>query len=181
MKKLHLLVLSTLFALTGCAGEAGDTLPTPTGNFSVELNPANSGLTSDDSTETKLVTLTSKENEEVTYQIEIGFPCYLKTLKENNLQEIIVKNGAYFKSVSTYRVSVVRVDIFEGKGINYNVYNNVEGSGEALERHASTATPVYPEDSGAVYDYQVDANGWSITNNSNNKPAFYSVTIFFEI
>ena len=181
MKKI-LLTLLPLFVLASCAEEPSTSASEPPhGSYSVVLDVESSTLTTEDSTEAKVVTLKAKENEAITYQLEIGSPCYTKTVKGTSFQEIIMKNGGYFKAISEYKVSVLRCDIFEGKGVNYEVYASGEATGEALEKKGSSATPVYPEDSGAVYDYEVNANSWLIRNSSVNKPAFYSVTIFFEV
>ncbi len=181
MKKL-LFTLLPLFLLGGCAQEPTTTASEPPhGSYSVVLDVESSTLTTEDSTEAKVVTLKAKENEAITYQLEIGSPCYTKTVKGTSFQEIIMKNGGYFKAISQYKVSLLRCDIFEGKGVNYEVFNSLDASTSALEKKASTATPIYPEDSGAVYDYEVNAEGWLIRNVSANKPAFYSVTIFFEV
>ena len=180
MKKSLLLIMIPSLLVVGCAKEPGAPLPPPpAGSYSVVLDATSSLLTKADSDKAYTVHLKAQENENVTYDVEIGSPCYLKTV--GNFTEIIVKTGAYFKSVSKYDVSLVRCDIFAGKGINYSVYNNDQGTGTALEYHESTVAPVYPEDSGAVYEYEINSTGWKIANDGNFKPAFYSVTIFFEV
>ena len=177
MKKL-LFVLPALL-LVGCAPAAERQLPPvdPT-SYTVKLDASNSTLTADDSTGAIQVELKAQEDESIVYKLEIGAPCYIKTV--DSYQEIIMKGGAYFKSVSSYKVSRLICDIYEGKGINYEVHNKADGSGEALARHESSIEPVYEEDSGAVYEYEVNSTEWSITNTTNYKPAFYSVTIVFE-
>ena len=180
MKKL-LVILPVVIMLAGCAPEAEDPLPAiPAGTYSVVLDANSSTLTTDDSTEPLQISLQAKENSEVTYEVEIGAPCYLKTV--DGYTEMIVKQGAYFKSKSSYKVNRLICDIFEGKGINYEVHDKADGSGNALERHESSITPVYEADSGAVYEYDLNSSTeWSITNSTKNKPAFYSVTIIFVV
>lgn len=178
-RKLFLVIVPTLM-MVGCAKEPGNPLsPPPAGSYSVVLDATSSLLTTDDSTKPFTVSLKAEENEEVTYDIEIGNPCYLKSV--GSLYEIVVRGGAYFKSVSKYDVSLIRCDIYEGKGINYKVFNNNKGTGSALEAHKSEVDPIYPDDSGAVYEYEINSKGWKIVNDTNYKPAFYSVTIFFEV
>ena len=181
MKKL-LLVLLPAFLLAGCMPEPTESASEPPAkSYSVVLDPTSSTLTTDESSETLTVTLKAKEDENITYQIEIGAPCYLKAVKGTSFQEMVMKQNGYFKPISNYKVSIVRCDIFEGKGINYEVYNNVEATNDKLEPKKSSATPIYIEDNGAVYDYEVNNNEWLIRNVLVNKPAFYSVTIFFEV
>ncbi len=184
MKKILLLTIPVL-ALMGCAKEAGGKLPEPPeGSYTAVLEASVTTLTSEDSTEPIRVSLISEENSDVKYEVEIGAPVYVKTVSTStgeSYQEMVVKNGAYFKSISTYKVSKIACDIFEGKGINYEVHNTADGSGEALERHESSLTSTYAEDSGAVYEYEINSNAWSVTNTSNYKPTFYSVIIYFEI
>ena len=182
MKKLFLLSIIPALLVVGCAKDPGKPLPPPSPeSYTVVLTPTNSMLTSADSTEEITVSLKAQEDESITYDVKIGFPCYLKQVQGTNYQEIIMKNGAYFKSASTYKVSRILCDIYGGKGVNYTVHNTEDGSGDPLEYHESTVTPTYPEDSGFVYEYEVEANGWSIRNSTMNKPAFYSVTIVFEV
>ena len=180
MKKLLLVFVP--FLLIGCAKEpTSNPSQVPPTSYSVTLNPTTSTLTSDDSSETFTVTLKANEDQSVTYQVEIGAPCYIKQVQGTSYHEIIMKNGGYFKSISTYKVNKVSCDIFEGKGVNYEVFSNTDASGDPLEKYASDMTPTYAEDQGAVYDYNINANQWLIRNNSAYKPAFYAVTIFFEV
>lgn len=180
MKKF-LLIIPALF-LAGCVSEPTETASEPPVNsYSVVLDTTSSTLTSDDSTEAITVTLKAKENQNVTYQLEIGAPCYTKQVKDTEFTEIVMKQNGYFKSVSNYKVSLIRVDFFNGKGINYEIYNNVSATGEQVPAKNSTVQPVYPEDNGKVFDYEIGGNEWLIRNTSVYKPAFYSVTIFFEV
>ena len=177
MKK-GLLILPVLM-IFGCAPAAEGQLPPvdPT-SYTVKLDAISSTLSTDESTSAIQVELKAKEDETIVYKLEIGSPCYAKSVDGH--QEIVMKSGAYFKSVSSYKVSRLICDIYEGKGINYEVHNKAAGSDEALARHESTIEPEYKEDSGAVYEYEVNSNEWSITNTSVYKPTFYSVTIVFE-
>ena len=171
-----------MLMVVGCAKEPGKELPPPSPeSYTVVLDPTSSTLTGEDSNSEITVSLKAKEDESITYDVKIGYPCYLKTVQGTNYQEIIMKNGGYFKSASSYKVSRILCDIYGGKGINYTVHNTADGSGTALEYHESSVTPTYPEDDGFVYEYEVEANEWSVRNNSMNKPAFYSVTIVFEV
>ncbi len=176
-----LFVLPLLALLAGCAPEPKEKLPdVPSGSYTVTLEPTSSTLTSDDSTGPITVTLSAKEDSSVKYQVEIGAPCYIKTV--DSYQEIIVKQNAYFKSISNYKVNRIICDIYEGKGINYSVFNKADGSGTALEKHSSTIPPVYPEDSGAVYEYDLNnSTEWSVRNSSSSRPGFYSVSIVFTV
>lgn len=182
MKKL--LFILPILLLSSCAKEPTEKLPDPpAGSYTVFLDGFASHLTSEDSAAPISVTLVALEDERVTYELEIGAPAYLKEVSDgtNTYQEMVFKSGAYIKSVSNYQVSKIACDIYEGKGINYDVYNNAEGTGEALEEYASSLEPTYPEDSGAVYEYDIENTSWSIRNNSSYKPAFYAVYIYFEI
>lgn len=178
--KTKLIIIIPFVSLIGCAPEPKKPLPPVTADsYTVVLDPTNSTLTTDDSTSTISLSLIAKEDEEVIYELEIGAPCYLKNV--SSYQEIIMKNGGFFRSKSNYKVDRLILDIYEGKGINYEVHNHKDGSGEVLEYHESTISPIYPEDSGAVYEYEINSTEWSITNTTVYKPAFYSVTIVFEI
>lgn len=184
MKKVLLVLALPILLTVGCAPEAkGQLPPPPAGSYTVVLDASSSKLTKDDSSAAYTVELKTLENESVTYKVEIGAPMYLKDVSDGTktYTEMIVKPGAYFKSKSNYTVSRIRCDIYEGRGINYEVHNKANGSGTKLEEHKSDVTPVYAADSGAVYEYEVNANEWSITNPTNYKPAFYSVTIIFEV
>ena len=178
--KFKFVLIIPFVTLTGCFLEPKESLePVNDISYSVVLNGSNSTLTSNDSTSTITLSLPSKEDESIVYELEIGAPCYLK--KVSTFQEIIMKNGGFFRSKSNFKVDRLILDIYEGKGINYEVFNQKDSSGKALDPHSSNIPPVYPEDKGAVYEYEINSNEWSITNTSIYKPAFYSVTIIFEI
>ncbi len=178
MKKL-LLVLPLTMLLGACAKPAQSQLPSvEEKSYTAKLDADNSTLTADDSSAAIQVDIPSVEDNTVTYKFEIGAPCYLKTLS-NGLKEIIVKQNAYIKSVSEYKVDRIIVDFFNGKGVNFNVYANKDGTGEPLQYHESSVQPVYPEDSGMVYEYAINGNEWSLTNTTNYKPAIYSLSVVF--
>lgn len=179
MKRL-LLILPLL--MCGCASEATSTATLPDKTlYSVTLDAANSTLSETESSEAISLSLKAKENENIIYELEIGSPCYVKQVQGTSYSEIVMKNNGYFKSVSNYKVSLIRCDIYEGKGINYEIYNSHSEFSNQVERKNSTANPIYPEDNGAVYDYEMNSSEWLIRNVSVYKPAFYSVTIFFEV
>ena len=179
MKKL-LFVLSLTALLVGCAKEPAGNLPPVEGTtYSVTLTPENSTLTGDDSTTATRVELSAKEDANVKYTVEIGVPCYVKTLG-SGLKEIVVKPNAYIKSISNYTVDRLVVDFYGGKGINHKVYAKADGTGNEVEYHTSEVAPVDPNDDGTVYEYPINGTEWGIYNKTEyNKPAFYSVTIIF--
>lgn len=174
MRKILVLGLIPLFALTGCREEPASGLPEFTGPKAV-LNAANSTLTTADSTEASRVSLEIPNSSDV-YEVEIGAPCYLKETN-GHFFEIIVKSGAYIKSVSTVSVDRLIVDIYGGKGINFEVYSNAEGTGEPVKEFSSTIPPTEPEDGGLVLQYPINSTGWIIKNTSKSKPAFYSISV----
>ena len=174
----QLLVLFAPLLMMGCAQEAEPPLPpAPAESYTVVLNDVSSTLTSADSDHTFTVTLPSIEDPEVTYEVEIGGPCYLKNVGLYN--EIILKDGCYFKSVSDYKVNRIICDVYIGKGINYSVLDTADGSGEELDRHDSEISPVDTDPNAKVFEYEVEGSEWRI-NNKSNKAGFYSVTIIFE-
>jgi len=178
MKKL-LVLIPFLLVAAACGSKPKEPLSPTEASYNAKLTPELSTLTSDDSTEKVSVSIASNEDANVKYDMEIGNPCYLKTLS-NGLKEIIVKPGAYIKSVSEYKVDRIIVDFFAGKGVNFGVYASADGSGDALEYHESSIAPVYPEDNGVVYEYAINGNAWCLKNNTEfNKPAFYSITVVF--
>ena len=181
-KKLLLAVIPAMM-LAGCAPEAQPQLPPVEGNtFTVVLDASNSTLTTADSDSLIAVELHAKEDDSITYQLEIGAPCYLKTVSDgtNNYTEIILKEGAFIRSKSEYKVQRLILDIWKGQGINYEVFPNADGTGTKLVEHTSEITPVYEADNGAVYEYEVNSTGWDIVR-FDRKPGIYSVTIVFEI
>ena len=177
MKKA-LLILPVMFLFVGCAKEPGAPLPPPEeSTYTVTLTPANSTLTTADSSAALQVELSAVEDAAVKYTLEIGSPCYLTT--KDGFDEIIVKPGAYIKSVSSYTVDRIVIDFFSKKGINQTVYSKADGTGDAVEYHSSTTASV-DTSTGSVYEYSINGTEWSIYNKTEyNKPAFYSVTIIF--
>lgn len=180
MKKV--LIILPLLLLAGCAKEPSETASEPPINsYSVVLDVPSSTLTTEETTSPITVSLKAKEDQNTTYTLEIGAPCYEKQVSGTDYHEMVMKQNGYFKSISNYKVSLLRLDIFAGKGVNYEVYNNHQAEGNVIEAKNSTATPIYPEDNGKVYDYEINGKEWFIRNNSVYKPCFYSVTIFFEV
>lgn len=181
MKKHLLLALLPLMLATGCKDEPAAPLPPASeGTYTVKLTADNSTLTTDDSTEAIQVELSSNEDANVKYKFEITAPCYLNT-KSAVSNQIGVKPGAMIRSVSTYQVEKITVDFFASKGQNYQVFNNVERTGDPLEAHVTNMTPVDPSDGGAVYEFSVNSNGWCIYNHTEfNKPSFYYISVVFK-
>lgn len=181
MKKLLVLALLPILFMTGCAKEPGEELPPPSeSSYTVKLTADNSTLTTSDSSESIQVELASQEDSNVKYKFEITAPCYLNT-KSSVANQIGVKPGAMIKSVSEYTVEKITVDFYGGKGINFQVFNNTTHTGDALEYHASSITPTDPSDSGTVYEYAINANGWCLYNHTEfNKPSFYYISVVFK-
>ena len=177
MKKLFLLLPVILLAVS-CKPEANDFLPAiPEGSLKASLNSSNSGLTKDESTSELQVALVVADSTQ-TYSVKIGVPCYIHT----SFPEIVMKSGAYFKSVSEYRVDRLIVDFFGSKGVFFDVYANKEGTGATVGYYKSTVTSSDVEGGGMVYEYPINSTGWIIKNNTeNNKPGFYSVTVVFSV
>ncbi len=181
MKKPLLLALLPLLFMTGCADEPAEELPPASENtYTVKLTADNSTLTKDDSTEAIQIELASDQDANVKYKFEITAPCYLNT-KSQVANQIGVKPGAMIKSVSTYSVEKITVDFFASKGQNYQVFNNVERSGEPQEAHVTNMTPTDPSDGGAVYDFAINSTGWCLYNHTDvNKPSFYFISVTFK-
>lgn len=182
MKKL--LILIPLLLLSACAKEPEENLP-PIGQntYQVKIDPASSGLSTTESSENISVNLTSKEDQNVSYQVEFGATCYLNDC--HNYPEFLIKLDGYIKSVSTYTVDRLIIDFFGSKGTIFDVYSNSVGTGEPVTYHTSTISPVDPSDGGMVYEYPINANGWMIKRSSGlvdkQKPAFYSITVVFKV
>ena len=140
---------------------------------SVKINKSNCGLTGDDSTKAFQTSLDIDGTQEK-YTFEIGPNCY----NHHNYNEFLIKKDGYFKSISTYKVDRLVIDYFSGKGVNFEVLN---AGGDKVEPHESETKTEYPsaQDKGAVLDYPINGNSWTIRNVSEYKPAFYSVTVFF--
>lgn len=199
MKKI-LLLIPFLMLLTACGKPAESALPSiniitseseseshesssvssETESFYLsKLTPENSTLTTDDSSEKVHVDITSLDGSKE-YGIEIGNPCYLKNLS-SGLQEIIVKPGAYISSFNgTYKVNRLIIDFYGGKGVNFEVYNNLTGEGTPLAYHESNIAAADPSDGGQVYEYEINGKDWIIKNNTEfNKPGFYSISVVY--
>ncbi len=175
MKKLLFLLPIAVLTLASCRENPKPKLPKFDGASAV-LTPEASTLTEQDSKEITTVELSIPDRKE-TYKVEIGKDCYIKTTN-GGFKEIIVKPGSYIKSVSNYKVDRLIIDTFGKKGINFNVYDNVKGEGDAIHEHESEVQPVEPGDGGMVLEYPINTSEWIIKNETKfNKPAFYSVTI----
>ena len=181
MKKHLLLALIPLVFLSGCLDEPGDELPPASENsYTVKLTADNSTLTTSDSTEPIQVELSSLEDSNVKYKFEITAPCYVNT-KSSVSTQIGVKSGAMIKSVSTYTVEKITVDYFSTQGQNYQVFNNVERTGDPQVPHETSIDPVDPGDGGAVIDFEINSTGWCIYNHTENrKPSFYYILVTFK-
>ena len=181
MKKTFLLSILPLILITGCANEPEDELPPPEAAYHAKLTADNSTLTLDDSTAPIIVDIPSEEDPNIKYSFEIGNPCYINTKSAVALQ-ICLKPGVSIKSKSNYYVDRLVVDFYGGKGINYEVYNNVNKTGEKVTYHSSSRTPTDPDDYGTVYEYSIQSTGWNIFNATDfNKPTFYYIEVFFAI
>ena len=85
------------------------------------------------------------------------------------------------KSVSTYTVEKITIDFYASKGQNYQVFNNVDKTGEPQEAHVTNTTPTDPNDGGAVFDFSINSTGWCIYNHTEfNKPSFYYISVVFK-
>ena len=181
MKKVLLFALLPLLFATGCQKEPGAPLPGPSeGSYTVKLTADNSTLTTEDSTSAIQVEIASNEDENVKYKFEITAPCYLNT-KSSVSNQIGMKPGAMIKSVSTYTVEKITIDFYASKGQNYQVFNNVDKTGNPQEAHVTNMTPTDPNDGGAVYDFSINSTGWCIYNHTEfNKPSFYYISVVFK-
>ena len=82
--------------------------------------------------------------------------------------------------VIVWIAAIVVSDFFGSKGVNFGVYANSEGTGEALAYHESTVEPEDPTDGGMVYEYQINGTAWCLKNTTEfNKPGIYSITVVF--
>ena len=174
MKKL-LFVLPFIALLGACATTEPQLPPSDPETKSVKLTKANCGLTNDDST-AAFETSLDIEGKEEKYTFEIGPNCYAHATYE----EFLIKKDGYIKSKSQYKVDRLIIDYMSKKGINFIVEN---AAGEAVTSHESSVATEYPaaDDYGAVLEYPVNGNAWTIKNTSEYKPAFYSVTVVFFI
>ena len=142
----------------------------------VKVDKENCGLTSDDSTEPVQLSLQSHIDDFITYDLEIGAPCYL----HSKFHEFVMKPGSYIKSITTeYHVDRLIVDFYGAKGTFFEVYDNASGTGDALDYHASS-NKSEDEADGIVYEYAINGNDWCIKNNTEyNKPGIYSLIVVF--
>lgn len=141
----------------------------------VKLDKENCGLSSDDSTSAIQLSLSSLIDSSVTYELEIGVPCYL----HSKFHEFVMKPGSYIKSLSQYTVDRLIIDFYGAKGTNFEVYSTADGTGSAIEYHESYNEPE-DSDGGAVYEYPINGTEWSIRNNTDvYKPGIYSVIVVF--
>ena len=173
MKKL-LVLLPSFLLLASCGAAPEDTLPPAKDeSFSVKLTKANCGLTNEDSTEA-FVTALDVEGKTIKYEFEIGPNCYI----HSEYAEFLIKKDGYIKSKSNYYVDRLIIDYMSKKGVNFEVLN---ANNEAVTSHESTVTTEYPgeNDYGAVLEYPIDGNAWTIRNTTDYKPAFYSVRVIF--
>ncbi len=187
MKKAFLLI-PLLLIISSCAKEAKESLPPLSSNgsssgqtttyYHSKLTKSNCGLTGEDSTSAMTTAIDSDEDSDIKYEFEIGAPAY----QHSKHDEFVIKGDAYIKSASSYRVERLLIDFFSSKGVFFDVYANSSKSGEPLEPHKSDVAPQDPDDGGLVYEYAVESNGFYIANNTtNNKPAFYSITVIYSI
>lgn len=172
MKKL-LFILPFALLLGACRTDAEPLPDVPAEAKSVKLTKANCGLTTDDST-AAFTTLLDIEGSEAKYEFEIGPNCYAHSTYE----EFLIKKDGYIKSKSEYKVDRLVIDYMSKKGINFEVLN---ASNTVVESHTSTVKTEYPaaDDYGAVVEYPIDGNSWTIRNTTEYKPAFYSITVIF--
>jgi len=174
MKKI--LFVLPFIALLGACLDPEAPLPGPsTESKTVKLTKANCGLTNSDSTEAFETSL-DIEGKEEKYVFEIGPNCYAHATYE----EFLIKKNGYIKSKSTFKVDRLIIDYFSGKGVNFEV---LDANGSLVSSHESTVQTEYPGDSdkGAVLEYAIDGNSWTIQNKTEYKPAFYSITVVFTI
>ena len=160
--------------LLGACGKQGEQLPEPEAESkSVKLTKANCGLTTDDSTEA-FVTALDIEGTDKKYEFEIGPNCYA----HSKWEEFLVKKDGYIKSKSTYKVDRLVIDYMSKNLITFEVH---DAEGNAVTPHESSVQTEYPGESdyGAVAEFPINGNAWSINNVSEYKPAFYSVTVIF--
>ena len=173
MKKI-LFVLPFAMLLMSC-GKVEDQLPSVSADAkTVKLTYSNCGMERDagDTTEALTVSL-DIEGSESKYEIEVGPNCYV----HSEYDEFLVKKDGYIKSKSTYHVDRLIIDYMSKKGVNFKVF---AGESESSSHESSVQTE-YPgeNDYGAVLEYPINGNSWSITNETDYKPAFYSVTVVF--
>lgn len=171
MKKL-LFILPFAMLLVSCQQPASELPSVSEDAKQVKLTKANCGLTTDDST-VEFATSLDIPGSESKYEFLIGPNCYAHATYE----EFLIKKDGYIKSKSTYHVDRLIIDYMSKKGVNFKVF-----SGETeVTSHESSVPTEYPaeDDYGAVLEYPINGTSWSITNETDYKPAFYSVTVVF--
>jgi len=176
MKKL--LLLLPAIALLGACAETEEPLPEPSvESKSVKLTKANSGLTVDATTEAKQVSL-DIEGKEEKYTFEFSAKCN----GHKDYEEFVLKDDAYLKSVSTYKVDRLVIDYMSKKGLTFEVKN---ANNEAVTSRESTVQTEFSgaDDYGAVLEYPINGNSWALYNTNTGKAGtcIYSVTVIFEI
>ena len=175
MKKLFLLAALPMLALVSCRPDPKPALPDYNGK-EIKLTAENSGLTTELSTVATTVNLPIPDTTEM-YQLEISADVKYKTTSGGHT-EIYLSPGSYIKSISTLRVERLIIDFFGRQGTLFDVYANNTFSGTPVEEHLSEIEATEPDDYGQVSEFSIQANGWSIKNNTEfNKPCLYYVTI----
>ena len=143
---------------------------------SVKLKKSNDGLTTDDSTDVSEVSIDIEGTEEK-YTFEMGPNCW----NHPNYEEIGMKDNAYIKSKSNYVVNRLVIDYMSKNGTNFAVK---DGNNSIVTAHESTVETEFKgsKDYGAVLEYPISGNAWSITCSSTEYKTFlYSVTVVFTI
>ena len=176
MKKILAILIAPML-LVGCVPEPEPELPPadPT-LLEVKIDQSKVDLPSTDNLAENTVYHLVIEDKTETYDIEIGKDTYYSTKHS----EMMLQNGSYFKSVSTYTVDRIIVDYYEGQFGNFKVYANSDGTGEELAAHDSSVAAIAPDDGGKVAEYEVKSTGWMLKN-TQNKAGIYSITVVFSI
>ena len=180
MKRILFLLPIALLTLVGCQPEPKAPLPDPDPeSYQVTLEPTNSGLDLTGATDlanNTAVNLAIDGVDDATYNVEIGAGTYYSV----NHNEMMLKSGSYFKSVSTYHVDRLIVDFYEGQLGNFSVYANANGTGSVAESHESTSISPNQSDGGKILEYSINSTGWMLKN-IQNKAGIYSITVIFSI
>ena len=175
MKRLFLFAAVPMLMLVSCRPDPKPALPDYNGK-EIKLTAENSGLTTEESTVTTIVNIQIPDASEM-YQLEISTGVKYKTTSGGHT-EIYLSPGSYIKSISTIRVERLIIDFFGRQGTLFDVYSNNTFSGDPVEEHLSEIEATEPEDYGQVSEFSIQANGWSIKNNTEfNKPCLYYVNI----
>lgn len=178
MKK-SFLILPALFLLGACAEPEPELPPVTPEAHSVKLTQEKSGLEgttkTSPSTEEKVVEL-SIEGKSEKYEVIMGTKLYNHA---DHPQIVMLKDG-YIKSKSQYSVDRLRIDYFSKQGTNFTV---LDANNQEVTKHDSSVSPEYIDDSGEgneeVLEYSINGTSWTITNTSDYKPSFYSITVIF--